>query len=99
MSKPNTTCRVCGKEYFCCSDSRGINSWKAMACSQKCYKEYMRRIEISRKPKIDKVEVEEKVEEIKAEKTNEEQPIVKMRHGKKKTANETVKPEEIIVKD
>jgi len=96
MSKPNTICRVCGKEYFCCSDSRNINSWKAMACSQECYKEYMRRIEISRKPKVYKVEMEEKVEEIKVQETNEEQPIVKMRNNKKKTANETVKSENII---
>lgn len=62
-----------------------------MACSQECYKEYMRRIEISRKPKVYKVEIDEKVEE-----TNEEQPIVKMRYDKKKNANETVKTEKNI---
>ena len=50
MNKPNTICRVCEKEYFCCTDSRAINSWRTMACSPECYKEYMRRIEESRKP-------------------------------------------------
>lgn len=49
MTIPNTKCRVCGKEYFCCSDSRQIGSWRTMACSIECYKEYMRRIEDSRK--------------------------------------------------
>ena len=49
MNKPNMTCRVCGKEYFCCSDSRQIGGWRAMACSEECYKEYMRRIADSRK--------------------------------------------------
>jgi len=48
MPNPNTVCRVCGKEYFCCSDSRKINSWRTMACSGECFKEYMRLIEISR---------------------------------------------------
>lgn len=48
-------CRVCGKEYFCCTDSRKYGAWKSMACSPECYKEYMRRIEESRKPKEEKV--------------------------------------------
>jgi len=48
LKKPNTKCRVCGKEYFCCSDSKKINSWRTMACSIECYKEYIRRIEASR---------------------------------------------------
>lgn len=47
-NKPNTTCKVCGKQYFCCADRRKINSWKTMCCSQECYKEYMIRIEKSR---------------------------------------------------
>lgn len=51
MNKPNTKCRVCGKEYFCCADSRRIGGWKSMACSQECFKEYMRRIEESRTKK------------------------------------------------
>lgn len=50
MNKPNMTCRVCGKEYFCCSDSKKINSWRTMACSPECFQEYMRRIEESRNP-------------------------------------------------
>ena len=51
LDKPNTKCRVCGKEYFCCSDSRRVGAWKAMACSPDCFKEYMRLIEESRRPK------------------------------------------------
>lgn len=51
MDKPNTKCRVCGREYYCCSDSRKIGAWKAMACSPDCFKEYMSRIEESRKHK------------------------------------------------
>lgn len=53
-NKPNTTCKVCGKKYFCCADRRKINSWKTMCCSQECYKEYMIRIEKSR-AKVEKV--------------------------------------------
>lgn len=49
MDKTNTECRVCGKKYFCCSDSRKYGAWKSMACSPECYKEYMKRIEDSRK--------------------------------------------------
>jgi len=48
MNKQNTKCRVCGKEYFCCSDSKNIGSWRTMACSLDCFKEYMNRIEKSR---------------------------------------------------
>lgn len=56
MNKPNMTCRVCGKEYFCCEDSKKINSWRTMGCSPECYLEYMRRIEESRKPSTKEVE-------------------------------------------
>lgn len=49
-NKPNMTCRVCGKEYFCCADSKKIGSWRTMACSEEHYQEYMKRIENSRKP-------------------------------------------------
>lgn len=91
MNKPNTKCRVCGKEYFCCSDSKEIGSWRTMACSQECYKEYMRRIEESRKPKNKEIKIDKKVET-----SVEEQPIVKMRYNKKKTVDETVKTEDII---
>lgn len=48
MNKPNTICRVCGKDYFCCEDSRKIYSWRTMACSPDCFKEYMKRIEEAR---------------------------------------------------
>lgn len=48
MDKPNTKCRVCGKEYYCCADSRIIGAWKTMTCSPECFKEYMARIEKSR---------------------------------------------------
>ena len=51
MNKPNTICRVCGKEYYCCQDSKNINGWRTMACSPECFKEYMRRIEEARTPK------------------------------------------------
>lgn len=50
MGEPNTTCRVCGRGYFCCADSRAANSWRAVACSPECYREYMRRILESREP-------------------------------------------------
>lgn len=50
MNKPNTKCRICGKEYFCCLDSRQIGSWRTMACSPEHYQEYMKRIEESRRP-------------------------------------------------
>lgn len=52
-NKPNTKCRICGKEYFCCADSKNIGSWRTMACCPEHYAEYMKRIEESRKPKIE----------------------------------------------
>lgn len=58
--KPNTKCRVCGKEYFCCGDSRAINSWRAVTCSTDCYKEYIRRIEESRKTPVEQVKTAKK---------------------------------------
>lgn len=54
MNKPNTKCRVCGKEYYCCNDSQKNNSWRTMACSKECYSEYIKRIEKSRKTFIEK---------------------------------------------
>ena len=59
MNKPNTTCRVCGKEYFCCGDSRSVNSWRTMACSPECFQEYMRRIDESRKPILEAEETKQ----------------------------------------
>lgn len=67
-NKPNTICRVCGKEYFCCSDSKQINSWRTMACSQECFQEYMRRVEEARNPKP---VVENKITKSKKKTTNE----------------------------
>ena len=88
MNKPNTTCRVCGKEYFCCQDSRDINSWRTMACSPDCFKEYMRRIEESRKPIVEE-KITTTVSETKVtEKTS--------KTTKKKTANEAIKTDDII---
>ena len=52
MAKPNTKCRVCGKEYFCCADHQRLGGWKTMACSEEHYKEYMRRVAESRKPTV-----------------------------------------------
>lgn len=91
MSKPNTICRVCGKEYFCCSDSKKINSWRTMACSEECFKEYMRRIEESRKPVIEEpvVASEEVVENI-------TEPI---KRGRKKITNTENEIKNIIEED
>lgn len=44
-------CRVCGKEYFCCFESKKIGSWREVACSTDCYKVYIELIGESRKPK------------------------------------------------
>lgn len=53
-------CRVCGKSYFCCIDSKKMGAWKSMACSPECFKIYMKRIETSRKPSFSKVTTIEK---------------------------------------
>ena len=59
-----------------------------MACSPDCFKEYMRRIEESRKPIVEE-EITTAVPEIKViEKTS--------KITKKKTANETIKTDDII---
>lgn len=65
MNKPNMTCKVCGKKYFCCGDSKKLGSWRAVTCSPGCYQEYMKRIEESRKPVVlphEQVSLEEHVE-------------------------------------
>lgn len=77
MNKPNTICRVCRKEYYCCTDSRSANSWKVMACSPECYQEYMRRIEKSRSKPVEIVE----------NSIPEEIVTIKPKTRKKKTAN------------
>lgn len=90
MATPNTKCKVCGKEYFCCSDSRQIGSWRTMACSIECYKEYMRRIENSRKPVVKK-EIVPSVSKLKVtEKTS--------KSTQKKITNEIIKACDIIEK-
>jgi len=73
-NKPNMTCRVCGKEYFCCSDSKQIGSWRTMACSPEHYKEYMRRIEESRnpQPKVEMKEIEKPKKVVKKSVANDE---------------------------
>ena len=59
-----------------------------MACSPDCFKEYMRRIEESRKPIVEE-EITTAVPETKViEKTS--------KITKKKTANETIKTDDII---
>lgn len=89
MNKTNTTCRVCGKEYFCCSDSRDINSWRAMACSPDCFKEYMRRIEKSRKPIVEEKTSNTVITETRVlDKTS--------KTTKKKFTNEIFKTEDIV---
>ena len=56
--QPNTTCKVCGKEYYCCIDSRKYGGYRAVACSPECFQEYMRQVEEARKP-IVKIVVED----------------------------------------
>lgn len=95
MNKPNMICRVCGKEYYCCGDSRKANSWKTMACSEDCFKEYMKRIDEARNPKPVAEVAEEIVEEVKTVETP-----VKMKYGKKKATVEADKNEtETIIED
>lgn len=89
MNKPNTTCRVCGKEYYCCQDSKNINGWRTMACSPECFKEYMRRIEEARTPKPTITVNDNKVESS------------KMKYNKKKVVDEVDenKTEEKVIED
>ncbi len=81
MNKPNTICRVCKKEYFCCSDRKSLNSWKAMACSPECFKEYMKRIHAARKPAAEQTILN----------TKESSPVEKPKTIKKKPAEEAGK--------
>lgn len=95
MNKPNMICRVCGKEYYCCGDSHKANSWKTMACSEDCFKEYMKRIDEARNQKPVAMVVEEVAEEVKTVETP-----VKMKYGKKKATVEVGKNEtETIIED
>lgn len=76
MNKPNTKCRVCGKEYFCCSDSRKIGSWRTMACSTECFKEYMERIEKARNPIIKEFNTTAKDSEAEKTKAKKKRAII-----------------------
>ena len=53
--QPNTKCKVCGKEYYCCVDSRKFGGFRTVACSPECFQEYMRQIEKARKPVVETV--------------------------------------------
>ena len=100
MSKPNTTCRVCGTQYFCCGDSKAINSWRTMACTPECFKEYMKRIEESRKPSVvvpnnddanESIVVEEIAETTNSEENSEVVTTFTLKRNKtKKVSEETV---------
>lgn len=67
MAKPNTKCRVCGKEYYCCADHSKLGGWKTMACCEDHYKEYMKRITKSRLVKNDS-NIEDIVKEVETQK-------------------------------
>lgn len=88
MAAPNTKCKVCGKEYFCCSDSRQIGSWRTMACSIECYKEYMRRIENSRRPVVEEKNITATSELKVTEKIS--------KSIKKKIITKAIKPDDVI---
>ena len=62
-----------------------------MACSPDCFKEYMRRIEESRKPIVEEKIVTDDSESKVTEKTS--------KTTKKKTTNETIKTDDIIIED
>ena len=55
--KPNTKCRVCGKEYYCCASNKKLGGWRAMACCEEHFHEYIMKIRESRngtpQPKTD----------------------------------------------
>lgn len=54
-------CRICGKLFTPCSDCENDKTmfrWKRIACSQKCAKEYFAKVEASRQPKIESVDLQ-----------------------------------------
>lgn len=58
--KVQKPCRVCGKMYTPCAyceNDKSVFHWRTVACSLTCAKEYFRRIEESRKPKDNSIEV------------------------------------------
>ena len=46
--QPNAKCRVCGKDYFCCVDSRRFGGFRSVACSEECFKIYIEKVEEQR---------------------------------------------------
>lgn len=36
MPKPNIKCKVCGKEYYLCSDGARRAPWRKIVCSPEC---------------------------------------------------------------
>ena len=69
--KVQKPCRTCGKMYTPCSDCEKDKSafhWRTVACSLKCAMEYFEKIEESRKPTCDSIEVS--VTETKNENSN-----------------------------
>lgn len=58
--KVQKPCRICGKMYTPCADCENDKSafhWRTIACSMKCAMEYFEKIEESRKPNGDNIEV------------------------------------------
>lgn len=58
--KVQKPCRICGKMYTPCTDCENDKNafhWRSVACSLKCAIEYFEKIDESRKPKGDKIEV------------------------------------------
>lgn len=54
-NKVQKPCKICGKMFTPCTDCENDKTmfrWKRVACSPECAKEYFKRIEESRKPKI-----------------------------------------------
>lgn len=58
--KVQKPCRICGKMYTPCADCENDKSafhWRTIACSMKCAMEYFEKIEESRKPNGDSIEI------------------------------------------
>lgn len=54
-NKVQKPCKICGKMFTPCADCENDKTmfrWKRIACSPECAKEYFKRIDESRKPKI-----------------------------------------------
>jgi hypothetical protein len=42
--KPNFTCKVCGKEYYCCKEGVTKFPFLRIVCSKACYDEWKKAI-------------------------------------------------------